>query len=219
MVIERGDHQVLDEPYSVPYYFGSGQRSTRFSVSEPAALASTVAPDLEALAASGPVFVKDMAYHATEVLSPALLVRFTNTFLVRDPAFALPSLWRRWPDLTWEEAGYEAQLRAFGIACDVGGAVPPVLDSDDLRRHPDATVRAWCEAVGIDHRSEALSWKPGMQPQWLHWRDWYEAAAASTGFEPPPDDGPPSVADPRLVELIDRARPVYDEIARHRLCP
>lgn len=217
MMIERGDHLVVDEPFSVPHYFGPERRSDRFSETEPTASYASVVDELSRLADGWPVFVKDMAYHALFPLDRPFLARATNTFLVRDPALALPSLWRMWPDFTWEEAGYEALAALFRVAGQDGP--PVVIDSEDLRRDPGGIVAAYCAAVGIAFRPGALHWTPGMQPQWTHWRDWYEAVAASSGFRPSSSDPPPKVDDPRLAELIERSRPLYDELAAQRLTP
>lgn len=70
---------------------------------------------LETAATERPVFVKDMAYHALGVLTPDVLGRFQNCFLVREPAIVMRSLARHWPDFTDEEAGWDALGRAADI--------------------------------------------------------------------------------------------------------
>jgi hypothetical protein len=214
MVRTRGDLAVLTEPFSVPYYDGPEQRSTRFPVTEPAA---TFEATLAAVLGSDrPRFVKEMAYQLGPLLRPEVLERFTSSFLVRDPAWAVPSLLRVWPDATREEAGYDAQLAAFELVTEIQGAPPPVLDTDDLRREPDGAVERWCAAVGLDHRPEALRWEPGMPEGWERWSTWFEAAAASTGFTPPPDGPHPPLAG-RAAELVEQCRPAYDAMAARRL--
>ncbi len=85
MMIERGDHAVFDEPFSARYYFSSESRSTRFEQSEPDSTGTAVSALLRDASADGPVFVKDMAYHATGLLDQDLLGNFVNCFLVREP--------------------------------------------------------------------------------------------------------------------------------------
>jgi hypothetical protein len=217
MMIERGDHQVVDEPFSVPYYLGPSQCSDRFAVEPGVDDAEQVVATLLAAAESGPVFVKDMPYHAEPWVDADFLGRATSTFLVRDPSWALPSLARKWPDFTDDEAGYAAQGRLFDRACALGDVV--VIDSDDLRADPAGMVAAWCARVGIAFLPESLTWAPGMQDEWVRWRDWYEATAASTGFAPPSDDPPPTVSDARVRDAIAAARPIYDRLHAHRLLP
>jgi hypothetical protein len=211
MVRSRGDHAVLTEPFSVPFYDGPDQRSSRYPVTEPAATFDATLEQV--LATPGPLFVKDMAYQLGPLLRSDVLERFTSAFLVRDPAWAIPSLLRGWPDATREEAGYDAQLRAFELCSELDGRSPVVLDSDVLRADPAAEVGRWCDGVGIDRRLDALRWAPGRPPGWERWSDWFDAAAASTGFAPPPA-GPPPQATGRAAELIEACRPAYEALLR-----
>jgi hypothetical protein len=218
MMIERGDHVVFDEPFSRHYYFGPEKRSPRFADVLPASRPDDIIAALEAAALDTPVFAKDMAYHVDAIASPELLSRFLNTFLIRDPAYALPSLAARWPDFTDEENGYAALARLVALA-DGLGQNAPIIDSDDLCRDPAGTVRAYCDRVGIAFRPDSLEWEPGMRPEWELWPDWYQAAAASTGFRPPSADPPPARTDPHLVRAYERCAPIYDELRARRLRP
>jgi hypothetical protein len=216
MMIERGDHVVFDEPFSARYYYSPERRSTRYQSEIADSTASAIVARLLEAARSQPVFVKDMAYHASGLLTEELLGEFVNTFLVREPRAALASFARKWPDLTEEEAGYERLGEAFAVARQLMDETPPVLEADDLASEPAARVRAWCDAVGIPFLAGALRWEPGMPAEWELWRDWYETVAQSSGFEKP---GPaePAVLDDRLELIATRAQSVYDELASVRL--
>ena len=219
MMVERGDHEVFDEPFSTRYYFSSERRSDRFDEHLPDSDAESTLASLREAAERGPVFVKDMAYQASGLLTEDVLGSFVNTFLVREPLAAVSSFARKWPDLTEEEAGYGRLAEAQPVARSLAVSPPPVIESDALAADPEGVIAAWCEAVGIDFRPDALSWEPGMIPQWLRWREWYEGVAESTGFRPPSPDAEPALEDPRLAAIVDRARPVYDELASQRLSP
>lgn len=212
MMIERGDHVVLDEPFSATYYFSDQRASSRFTRRLPGSAPADVLDDLRRAAAERPVFVKEMAYQALPYLDASDLRSFDNTFLIRDPRRAIPSLARRWPDFTDDEAGYAALLELFRRAPD-----PIVVDAADLRADPVVTVRTWCEALGIAFVPGALRWEPGMQPQWTLWRDWYEDVARSAGFLAAEPDEPPAVTDDRVAAAIDAAMPVYEELAACRV--
>jgi len=219
MMVERGDHQVFDEPVSARYYFSSERRSERFDDGLPDSDAESICTSLREAAEQGSVFVKDMAYQASGLLTEDLLGSFVNTFLVREPLAAVSSFARKWPDLTEEEAGYGRLGEAHAVARSLAGSPPPILESDDLATDPPGVISDWCEAVGIDFRPDALSWEPGVIPQWRRWHEWYEGVAESTGFRPPSPDAGPSLEDPRLAAIVDRARPVYGELAAQRLSP
>jgi hypothetical protein len=212
MMIERGDHTVIDEPFSQRYYFSAERRSGRFPDEDTGATAEVVLERIHDAARRRPVFVKDMAYHAGDLIDPAFLAGFTNTYLVREPAAALGSLERMWPDFTDDEAGYEALGSAFDAAAG------PVLEADDLANDPPGLVGAWCEAVGIGFEPGALTWRPGMVAEWEHWQDWYQGVANSTGFvAPEPRAGSPGVASERVHDVLTAARPVYDRMVAGKL--
>lgn len=217
-MIERGDHVVFDEPFSRHYYFGPEKRSPRFADVLPDSRPHEIVAALEAAALDGPVFAKDMAYHVDAIASPELLDCFVNSFLIRDPAHALPSLAAHWPDFTDEESGYTALARLVTLT-DGLGQDAPIVDSDDLCRDPAGTVRAYCARVGIAFRPDSLDWEPGMRPEWELWPDWYQAAAASTGFHPPSTDPPPALSDPHLTRAYERCAPIYEQLRARRLRP
>jgi hypothetical protein len=219
MMVERGDHQVFDEPFSARYYLSPERRSDRYTEDLPAGDTESIVASLREAARAGPVFVKEMAYQASGLLDADLLGSFVNTFLVREPGAAVASFARKWPDLTEEEAGYDRLGEAFRIATRVRGEPPPVMESDELAADPEGMVTSWCDAVGLPFRAEALTWEPGMIEQWTRWREWYEGVARSTGFQPPESGPPPTLEDPRLAAIVQRARPVYDELVAHRLRP
>lgn len=219
MVIERGDHAVFDEPFSKRYYYGPDRRSQRYTEELPGSSASDLLAEIEAAAEERPVFVKDMAYHAAGLLGADLLGHFRNCFLVRDPAAALRSLANRWPDFTAEEAGWDALAEAADVVEGLGQPLV-VVDAGDLCRDPAGVVASWCAAMDLPYVEEALTWEPGMRPEWELWADWHASTARSSGFhplhEPPP---PPGDEEPRLQSLHSRALPVYERLLRHRPAP
>ena len=220
MMIERGDHLVLDEPWSRAYYFGPERRSDRYPLTFPESTYAAVEAGVLAAGRTSTVFVKDMAYHAAPGISDDALQAMTHTFLVREPRAALTSLHRRWPDFTDDEAGYEAQQVLFERVSDVTGSTPSVIDSDALRAEPDRVIARWCEQVGIDHRPDSLQWEAGMQPEWQLWRSWYENAAASTGFARPSpapldDEALPS----QIAELLPAAERAVESLQAHAIEP
>jgi len=212
MMSARGDHVVFDEPFSRSYYYGPDRRSSRYDETLPESSASAILDEIEAAARERPVFVKDMAYQAATLMGPDLLKRFENAFLVRHPAATLRSMAKRWPDFTDEEAGWSHLDTASDI---VEGLGQPrvVLDADVLCSDPEGVVSTWCDRMGLPFIEEALTWEPGMRPEWEHWGDWHASTARSTGFselDPPPP--PPGPDEPRLHEAYQAALPVYERL-------
>jgi hypothetical protein len=215
MMTERGDHVVLSEPFSRAYYDGPEQQSRRYPVTAPDATVASVAEDVLRAADGNRVFVKDMAYHARAGATVELLSRFTNTFLIRDPAWSIPSFAARWPDFTADELGFGAVAALVDLADQVGPVV--LVESDDLRQDPTAVVGAWCAAVAIPFDERALGWEPGLQDGWERWAEWHEETARSSGFLAPDPGPPPAVDDPRVAEAIATATPVYERLHARRL--
>ncbi len=212
MMMERGDHVVIDEPFSRRYYFGPDKRSNRFAEILPGSSAQEVLTSLEAAAEAAPVFVKDMAYHVVDLLDTDLLRRFRNSFLIRDPAATLRSLAGHWPDFTDEEAGWDA-LGAAADAVERIGQPLVVVDAEALCRDPAGVVAAWCSAMDLPFVPEALTWQPGLRPEWELWADWHGATAQAAGFRAPGrPPAPPSESEPRLREAYERALPVYGRL-------
>ena len=153
MVAQRGDLAVVSEPFSAAYYDGPEARSSRFACTAPAATFEGVRAELLDGAAQRPTFVKDMTYQVLPAVDDELVGGCRHTFLVRDPAWSLPSLGRRWPDFTVDEAGFTAMAALVGRV-EADGAEVVVIDSDDLRRIPSG----WC---GLGVAASASTSMPG----------------------------------------------------------
>lgn len=213
MMVERGDHTVFDEPFSRAYYYGPGRRSGRYDEELPESSAEEILGQIEQAAEERPVFVKDMAYQAMDLLGPDLLVRFDNSFLVRHPAATLRSYARPWPDFTAEEAGWEHLDQAADIVEGLGEPLV-VIDAEVLCREPEAVVQEWCHQMDLPYVADAMTWEPGMLPEWELWEEFHHTSATTTGFQelgPPPP--PPGPDEPHLHEIYQAALPVYERLA------
>ena len=91
---------------------------------------------------------------------------FTNTFLIRDPAEALLSLHRMWPDFTLRGGGLRRAGRAVRSGHRGAGAARSRGRRDRLPQRAAGGHGGYCEAVDIPHREDALSWQPGPVEIW-----------------------------------------------------
>jgi hypothetical protein len=216
--VERGDFKVFHEPFSASYYYSPERRSDRFAATQPkeeyehGKVLARIREEREK-----PVFFKDMAYHVAGFMSREFVSGFTNTFITRDPAPVIASLYKFWPDFTFEETGYEQQHRLFELAVE-NGEDPAVMDAADLTRDPEGTIRAYCENLGVRFVPEALSWEPGEVPGWQMWAEWHEEAAESTGIKSQPLEDDTEVP-PGLERVYERCLPYYEELHEKRLRP
>ncbi|MDX1540227.1 MAG: hypothetical protein R3349_02375 [Geminicoccaceae bacterium] len=216
--VERDDAMVLHEPFSHAYYFGEERRSDRYADQPPVPDRTFEAVREQVLEVDDApiVFMKDMAYQASPLDDLAFYGRFRNTFIIREPREALASLARKWPQFTAEEAGYEEQGRLFDLVTAELGQPPVVVDATDLRRRPQQTIEAYCSAVGIPHRADALQWQARPVDIWQDWAGWHDDAEQSQGIEPP-TPAPAEPLPPQLEAVVEQCRPVYQRLHAARL--
>ncbi|MEO3926678.1 hypothetical protein ABGB07_22835 [Micromonosporaceae bacterium B7E4] len=214
MIAERGDHVVLHEPFSQLTDFGAYVVAGQTVRGEAELIAR-----IERLAADGPVFFKD----TTDFRYPGLLAdrgflrRVSHIFLLRDPAAAIASHFALNPGLTSPEVGFERLAEIHDAVTTAGGAAV-VVDSDDLVTDPPATVAAVCAAVGWDFRPNALSWSPGLLPQWQRTSRWHVRTGATDGFRPVPAEYPDTVANHSVLAAFDaHHRPFYQRLRDRRI--
>ncbi|MEM9140695.1 MAG: sulfotransferase family protein, partial [Pseudomonadota bacterium] len=150
----------------------------------------------------------------------ALYDLFDHSFLIRDPAKTITSMYDKWPDFHEAEVGFAEQRALFDRLCDRLGAAPPVIDSDDLLENPSAVVEAWCIAMGIPFIASALSWEPGPRDEVSWWDSglFHANLRNSDGLKPQARkyvdlDGAPE----RVRDVHHRARPHYDHLYEFRL--
>jgi hypothetical protein len=220
MMHERGDYVVKDEPFARYYYFSDERVSLRRPevVPRPEYRFETILGGLWREAADHPVFVKDHAYHVISRADREFLSSFHSTFLIRHPAHSLPSLYALMPDFTLDEMGYAESLALFELAAEASGETPIVIDADDLVDRPEATVEAYCEAVGIPFDARALVWEEGIPAAMdADWGGWYAHLEQSRGFGRSANVDYVSVGDRRLAGACEIALPYYEQLYQHRL--
>lgn len=201
----------------VAWYLGPERKSERYGLECPEATFEFQLQKVLEVAKTKPVFVKDMPYQVGPLLNMETLKHFHSSFLIRDPAYSIPSLARVWPDYTDTEIGYEHLFAAWKMLKETGEN-PVIIDSDDICNDPEGTIGAWCDAVGIPRRPDALTWDPGMPDDWLIWKEWHSSAAKSTHFfnakktkvEP---------TDPEMARRIADASALYTQLCKFKTQP
>lgn len=217
MMVERDDRVVVHEPFSRVVDFGEVEVGDRVAHTEQDVLAA-----LRAIAAERPVFFKDTTdFHYPALLADqAFLTAATHTFIVRHPAEAIASHHELNPNLGRDEIGFAWLHEIFTAVRDATRVTPVVIDSDDLLDRPAATVQAYCEAVGIPFVPDALSWKPGMRPEWQTTSRWHRSTSETSGFKRGTSNGAETVAaDPVLRAYRDYHLPYYEELRAVALQP
>ncbi|MFN3209930.1 MAG: hypothetical protein ACE369_13195 [Roseovarius sp.] len=180
---ERGDLDVLHEPFMYDYYVGQGRDFPGF---EPVPGHPTtyegICDLLTKRAETGPVFFKDMAFYVVpRMLKDAeMLERLTHVFLVRRPEASLLSYHKLDPDFTLENVGLEAQWRLYEAARDAGHD-PVVIEAETVRADPRGVMRALWARIGLDYTEAAFDWQAPPE-EWDHVSAWHENASSSSGI-------------------------------------
>lgn len=213
--VERDDFEVFHEPFSASYYHSEDRLSDRYAdeATQPEHNYERVVERIFE-PRDQRVFLKDMAYQAKPLLSREFASRFVNTFIVRDPKYVLTSLYKMWPDFTFEEAGYEELYRLFRL-CEDDGQEPVVVDAMTFSESPVEVLSVYCERLGIPFREDSLSWQPREVRRWESWEGWHEEAQRSSGIERADRRDP--VLPPELEEMYERCLPAYYELAAHAI--
>ncbi len=221
MMRMRGDFVCLHEPFGPAYYRGEDRRTTRPDENplEPGRTYASTWQEIRNARAQGRVFSKDFPNYVMHMADGDFLDHFQHTFLVRDPAKVLASMYNQWHEFTMAEASFEDLHRMFDLVVDRYGEIPAVIDSDDLLAAPHLVVEAYCDAVGIDFIPDALEWEEGEREE-VRWYGgaWHDSLSASTGLAPQRTTYKASIEDvPFLRDMYAKCKPHYDALVAHKL--
>ncbi|MEV4572477.1 sulfotransferase family protein [Nonomuraea jabiensis] len=218
IMLERGDLEVVHEPFSYLQVDGHFELTGRRATSAIELLDVM----LEVNAGGRRVFAKDTSdYTYTPLLEDERLFSdVINTFMIREPRSAIASHYAMNPEATLDEYGFEYLHAIFDAVRSATGEVPLVIDGDDLVAKPEATVRAYCERVGLEFMPEAMRWDPGRQANWQRTDRWHAEVAQSSGLvAKAPERRETPDTNEHLRRVAEHHQPFYDALARHRLCP
>nr|WP_281286705.1 sulfotransferase family protein [Herbidospora galbida] len=213
IMMERGDLEVAHEPFS--YLQDDG----RFAFAGRTVTSAVELLDvmLEVSAGGRRVFAKDTSDYTYTPLfeDKRLFSDVVNTFMIREPESAIASHYAMNPDATLDEYGFEYLHAIFDAVRSATGETPLVIDGDDLVASPEATVRAYCDHVGLEFMPEAMSWDPGEQTSWRRTNRWHAEVAESSGLvaKAPTRRETPETNE-HLRRVADYHRPYYEALAR-----
>lgn len=213
-MLERGDLIAVHEPFSHLTCFGDTGVDGRTFASAGSLLAW-----LRDETGHPGVFLKDTTdYRYPEVLADKrFLAEGRHAFLLRRPEEIAASYYALHPGMSLKAIGLEALHELHSAVRDAGGT-PVVIDSDDLVTRPEATMAAYCAAVGLPFVARALRWEPGDRHEWRRFARWHTDVSASSGFEPR-GHAYTHTADnhDKLARFAAHHRPFYEQLHAARL--
>jgi hypothetical protein len=215
MIIERGDLDVVHEPFSNLAATG------RFELGD--AVATSIEELFELLldrARTGGrrLFVKETTDYRYDALlaDPRLHTDLLNTFMIREPAAVVASHYAMNAAVERDEIGFE-RVHEIYAAVRAVGAPAVVVDGDDLVADPPAVIAGYCALTGLPFRPDALTWDRGERPEWARTEAWHRDVSRSSGFTAASNEHPIDPADAERVEaLIAYHRPFYERLREHR---
>ncbi len=224
MMRQRGDITCLHEPFGEAWYQGEAPLWPRVrddSLRVPGLTLESVWDTMRNLAKKGPVFSKDFPHYIDHMWDDEMLSHFTHSFLIRNPAMTITSMYDKWPDFHEKEVGFAEQRELFERLMDKTGSPPPVIDSDDLLENPAGIVEAWCKAVGLPFIESALSWEPGARDEvsWWDGGSFHANLRNSDGLKPQPRKSYINIdeAPARVQDVYQRVLPHYEFMRKYTL--
>ena len=218
----RADCAVSDEPFYAAYLAATGlihpmrEEVIRSQPTDWRAVATAMTgpiPDGKAV-----WYQKHMTHHMLEGFGREWADDCVNAFLIRAPEAVLASYHRVRPDFTLEEIGLPRQVELFFRAGDRLGRLPPVIEGRDVLANPEGVLKALCAALGIGFDPAMLRWAPGPRASDGVWAPaWYASVETSTGFAPPAPEPRFEDLPDALKPLAEKARPLFETLAAHRL--
>ncbi|MBS0565462.1 MAG: HAD family hydrolase [Proteobacteria bacterium] len=216
----RGDCAVWDEPFYAAYLRLTG---IDHPMREEIIAAHDPDPARVAAACAGPIpqeqrlfYQKHMTLHMVPGIDRTFMRACENVFLIRHPARVVASYARKREGPTLADIGFVQQAELFDEVAGWSGRVPLVLDSEDIRADPKATLGGLCARLGIAFTPAMLHWPAGPKPYDGVWAPhWYNAVHASTGFDAP--EGALPGLSGAFAQLVDRALPYYQRLQAYRI--
>lgn len=209
-MLERGDLVCVHEPFSDLAGLGKTDVDGRPFHSIPAFLAwlRNETGDIK-------VFIKDTPTRRhREVFDDVRFVsEVRHAFLIRRPEEIAASSFAVEPAMSIDAVGLELLAELHAIVPD-----PVVIDSDDLVDRPAATMKAYCDAVGLPFVPDALAWAPGERHEWRRSARWHLDVSASAGFvRRDPLHERTVENDDELARFAAHHRPFYEALRTKKL--
>jgi hypothetical protein len=120
--------------------------------------------------------------------------------------------------MTIGEIGLATLYELYQAVRTASGHPPVVIDSADLVTNPAGIMAAYCDAVGIPFREQALNWQSGPRAEWSRSARWHAAVEGTSTFTELASSYPETVANnAKLAEFSAYHEPYYQELHASRL--
>jgi Sulfotransferase domain len=216
-MVERGDMTVLHEPFCNLRDYGETDAGA-LTFDSPLSLLAWLRDETHNMS----VFLKETPPTGEpfrDVLADRrFLAETRHAFLIRRPEEIAASNYALHPGMSISAIGLENLCKLRAAVGDAGGNASLVIDSDDLVTRPEATMAAYCAAVGLPFNPQALTWQPGQRSEWRRSARWHVDVSTSSGFERREHVYPHTVENTgELARFAAHHRPFYERLYAQRL--
>lgn len=214
----RADCTVWDEPFFAPFLQVTGKahpgREETLAAHETEA--DKVAEQISSPVRTAYHFLKNMPHHMLEGFPQSWMKTAKHFFLLREPERVIASYAKGRAEFDLDDLGFAPQRRLFDTLTHQTGQAPPVIQSEDILKHPEKALRVLCAAIHIPFDKAMLSWPAGARPEDGAWAPyWYASVENSTGF------GAPSQTVPHVPDTyrpyLDQCQDDYKVLAKQAL--
>eukprot|EP01084_Bolivina_argentea_P184643 318456_1 len=230
------------EPFCLPFYFGSERKSVQFVDQQHLAQKFTPCPtyaqSLNNITKQYPskyhtVFIKEHAIHVwPDVIPQQILSASINTFIIRNPAKAIPSLYRQtlasfddslWDHVVTEEIGFKELYLMYDFVVHTLHQPTIIIDADDLLQCPQQILIKYCAFVGLEYSDCMLDWTDDYKrkedaPWDFVSPSWISDVKTTTGFRKKDKKHHPNIKYPKYIsDAIQEALPFYEKLRMERI--
>ncbi|WP_420863929.1 HAD family hydrolase [Algirhabdus cladophorae] len=214
----REDFSAVDEPFYAAYLANTGlDHPMREHVmqAQDQSYSSVISSLIQPNSVNTHQYQKHQTQHMIDGVDRDWMRGVTNVFLIRHPARVLASYTAKRANPTLEDIGFSQQKALFEKVCAFGHT-PTVIDAYDIRRNPEAQLRALCDRIGLDFYPSMLNWPKGPKPFDGVWAShWYGSVHQSTGFAGAEGDLPTLPKEQRPI--LDEALEIYEQLSGYKL--
>ena len=161
-------------------------------------------------------YQKHMAQHNLPGVDLSWTTLVTNCFLIRDPREVIISYNKKYEVTRAELLGLPQQVDLYRMLTEGDCIEPAIIDARDILIDPKDILNKLCVFLGIEYRSEMLSWPEGSRDTDGVWaKHWYQNVEKSTGFKPYIDQN--EELPKELEEIYEECLVYYDTLHRKRI--
>lgn len=183
----RGDCQVVDEPFYAFYLARSGlDHPGRKAVlrAQPTQWQQVVDSLFGPSPSPQPLrYFKMMTHHLLPEVERDWFAHCQHLFLIRNPRAVVASYVKSRADISSADIGIHQQAAILREVTALRGNPPLIIDADDFLQQPQAYLQRICERLSVGFSERMLRWPAGPRSSDGVWAPyWYESVYRSTGF-------------------------------------